>query len=370
LPLLAWCRSIPVAIVASLGWLVTPSLANAGTVTLDSEQLTFTAAAGEANHVLIFRVSSGFRVIDGGAALTPAAGCSAVDTNEAICAIAAPAERWIGVVAGDLDDFVAVSAFSGGAKISGGDGVDVLEVDVTCFFCPGAFGFSNSLDGGPGNDTLRGGIGDDALDGGLGADVLSGGGSSDCISYAARVNPVVVDLDGSDGEAGEGDAIANDVECVIGGSGDDTISGGSNVVQIQGRAGDDTLNSLSSPLTQLMTLDGDLGDDVLIGGSGLDNLTGGPGRDTLTGRGFEDTLWGGDGPDILRGGGRRDRIFGGGGNDLLVGGPGRDFMSGDAANDTFWARDDTRDRVRGVAGFDRARVDRRLDVVTTIEAFF
>jgi RTX calcium-binding nonapeptide repeat (4 copies) len=81
----------------------------------------------------------------------------------------------------------------------------------------------------------------------------------------------------------------------------------------------------------------------LIGGQGNDTLTGGPGRDTIRGGGGKDTIRGGFRADELRGG---------------------------AGADTFYARDGYRDRVFGWKGRDKARVDRRLDRVRSIERFF
>jgi Ca2+-binding RTX toxin-like protein len=108
----------------------------------------------------------------------------------------------------------------------------------------------------------------------------------DTISYAARTNPVHASLDGhaNDGEAGEHDNIIAAGE-IIGGSGDDVLSGSS------ARA------------------------TTLIGGHGDDTLRGG-------GRG-----------DLLRGGPENDRLFGGAGGDQLAGGPGVDTFACGAGND-------------------------------------
>jgi hypothetical protein len=47
-----------------------------------------------------------------------------------------------------------------------------------------------------------------------------------------------------------------------------------------------------------------------------------------------------------------------------------DTLRGGPSGDTFYARDRYADRVSGGTGFDRARVDRGLDHVRSIERFF
>ena len=81
-----------------------------------------------------------------------------------------------------------------------------------------------------------------------------------------RVAPIAASIDGvaNDGEAGEGDNIATDVESIVGGSAGDTLTGGAGNETLIGGAGNDTLSGLA-------------GDDVLDGGAGADHLDGGAG---------------------------------------------------------------------------------------------
>ncbi|KAA1419498.1 hypothetical protein F0U44_13800 [Nocardioides humilatus] len=115
---------------------------------------------------------------------------------------------------------------------------------------------------------LHGGEGDDTLSGWTGANVLDGGDGVDTVTYADSAGAVTVDLDGvaDDGEAGEGDAVV-DVENIVGGPGDDVLSGDSSANTLLGGSGDDFL------------IGGD-GDDVLDGEAGANRLDGGPGLDT------------------------------------------------------------------------------------------
>ena len=125
----------------------------------------------------------------------------------------------------------------------------------------------------PHGDKLYGGPGDDLLDGGLGSDVLNGDDGRDRVSYASRTAPLNVSLGSfwGDGESGEWDFVSSTVEEVVGGSGDDRMTGTSAANTFFGGAGNDTL-------------EGRDGNDVLEGGAGTDKLDAGNGDDTLRSR--------------------------------------------------------------------------------------
>ena len=80
------------------------------------------------------------------------------------------------------------------------------------------------------------------------------------------------------------------------------------------------------------TVNGDAGDDFLIGGRGGDSLSGGTGNDTIDGGGGGDTLNGGDGDDKLHGGDGNDILYGGLGDDILDGGAGDDVLIANEGN--------------------------------------
>ncbi|MDZ8088650.1 MAG: calcium-binding protein [Nostoc sp. DedQUE12b] len=65
--------------------------------------------------------------------------------------------------------------------------------------------------------------------------------------------------------------------------------------------------------------------DTLSGGSGNDTLTGGEGNDSLVGGIGKDRLFGNSGADILIGDSFDDTLVGGSGNDTLRGGAGKDL---------------------------------------------
>lgn len=252
-----------------------------------------------------------------------------------------------------------------------------------------------NLTTGSGNDTITGSSADNVFDAGLGADVVNGGSGSDTITYASRTSNLSVSINGTANDGvtspAEGDNVTTTMENVIGGSGNDTLSGSTFDNKLVGGDGTDTLTGSSS---NDVIVPG-AGTDSFTGGSGTDtisyethtanvtatlstsgngssgenetipsdfeNLTGGGGTDTLTGTSAvnvinghagNDTISGLGGNDDLQGDapwkqlpgrlggydcegpvGGADTLNGGDGDDLITGGPGADTLHGDAAND-------------------------------------
>ncbi|PZR95048.1 MAG: hypothetical protein DI537_06055 [Stutzerimonas stutzeri] len=260
-----------------------------------------------------------------------------------------------------------ISGLAGDDELRGLGGDDVLA---------GGEG-DDALDGGEGDDVLKGGAGDDELSGGAGNDlliggegddVLDGGAGSDTADYSADTAGIIVDLVA--GEA-EGDAIGVDaldsIEIVIGGSGNDIISGDDLANTLDGGAGDDRLNGGAGD----DLIRGGLGNDVIDGGAGFDTLdlsaaTGpisvdisrglasgaaigsdsfrnieklllGAGNDVVTGGNGDDAFDGGAGNDTLKGGAGDDALAGADGDDLLDGGSGDDAVTGGLGVDTIKA---------------------------------
>lgn len=128
------------------------------------------------------------------------------------------------------------------------------------------------------------------------------------------------------------------IENLITGAGDDTITGSDlwNVIETNG--GDDTVNGgLGNDVLRgglgNDTLNGEEGDDRLNGGDGDDILNGGTGNDRIYAEAGNDTVDGGDGDDHVEGKAGDDDISGGLGNDMLRGGDGADELSGGAGDD-------------------------------------
>ncbi|MGH9267833.1 MAG: hypothetical protein ACRD0D_06620, partial [Acidimicrobiales bacterium] len=121
--------------------------------------LTFTAGSAEANVVTISLSANVYTVVDTGAQISAAAGCTNVNPNEATCAAA-------GVTALVVDL---------------GDGNDAVTISATT---------GSNIKGGPGDDTLKGGKGPDLMDGGPGADIFDGGAGIDTVTYSSRTSPI------------------------------------------------------------------------------------------------------------------------------------------------------------------------------------
>jgi Ca2+-binding RTX toxin-like protein len=355
-----------------------PPLAHGGVATVTANTISFDAGSGEQNHLFVLRAPNAIRMLDTGAPITSGVGCVAVTSAEVVCPHSTP--QRIDVALGDMDDFVSVAGGIG-AALEGGDGNDTLE----------GGGGRDHLVAGAGNDVLLGGGGRDLLDGGPGADSLDGGSGFDRATYADRVNPVRLTIDGiaNDGESGEGDDIHDSIEVITGGFADDTLIGGEEFDRLEGGPGNDTLvggagssSILGGPGNDAMTVsasggfaNGEAGDDHLTGSQFIDYFFGGEGNDTLLGRGADDELEGGAGADLLRGEGGRDSLNGGAGADVLrgergrdriSGGSGRDLLFGGADVDSLFARDRLRDQLDGGTGRDFATVDRR-DTLRRVE---
>ena len=83
------------------------------------------------------------------------------------------------------------------------------------------------------------------------------------------------------------------------------------------------------------TLTGNTLNNTLNGNDGDDVLSGGDGNDTLNGGVGNDTLNGGNGNDALNGGAGADALDGGDGDDKLYGESGNDTLVGGAGNETY-----------------------------------
>lgn len=131
----------------------------------------------------------------------------------------------------------------------GGTGSDTLIGDAG----------ANLLNGGAGIDVIDGGAGDDLLLGGLGNDRLTGGAGIDTASYETATVAVAVNLVTGKATCGaDSDTLAS-IENVIGGAGNDVLTGNAETNTLLGLAGNDRLVSGG-------------GSDYLAGGLGADKF--------------------------------------------------------------------------------------------------
>lgn len=201
---------------------------------------------------------------------------------------------------------------------------------------------ANVITPGAGNDTVNGEAGNDTIVASStadGADNINGGPGIDTVTYAARRGNIHVSLNkkANDGAKGEHDFIHKDVENVITGSGNDTISGDSANNMLDGGPGNNTLSVAGAPSAVSVNLTTHVSkhwgtDQILhfqnvVGSPNSDTITGNSLANVLNGAGGNDTILGMAGPDFLIGGPGNDHLNGGTGNDRCNGGPGHNVLT-------------------------------------------
>ena len=243
---------------------------------------------------------------------------------------------------------------------------------------------NNLLTGGPGNDTY---VFRPALN--AEADSVSDSSGIDTLDFSALAVPIEVSLNNSGNQRVHTLRTLSlnssiQFENVIGGSGNDLLTGNANDNLLEGNGGNDLLNGKSGS----DTLNGGIGNDRYIfdpasrreadrvsdaGGvdtldfssltipvmldlgstqtqnvhnlrtlqlgsaSQMENAVGGSNDDILFGNSLNNTLTGNNGNDVLIGGAGNDELWGGAGRDILIGGLGADLLHGGANQDILIA---------------------------------
>ena len=237
------------------GLLAVPAIASAATVSQTGATITYQAAVGETNSVVVNDpTATSYTFAE--TPITAGTGCVQTNANLVTCTNAS-ANISIVMNMDNMGDTVNASGAGQAAdtfQINGEAGIDTLTGSAQV----------DTINGGTEADTMNGDAGADTMNGDTGADTMNGGAGAETMNGDA----------GNDLMDGEADA--------------DGINGG-----------DDA--------------------DVIYGGTGntIDTLSGGLGTDTINGGDGNDILNGGDGNDSLVGGRRADDINGDAGNDRL-----------------------------------------------------
>ena len=234
----------------------------------------------------------------------------------------------------------------------------------------------DTIHGGIGNDIIQGRGGDDFLygdedndnvSGDYGNDLLDGGPGNDFLSelFAEDVPGLFLVPPSRDTEVntlrgGDGDDV------LMGSPGRDIADGGLGSDVLQGGDGDDELRGGPEtaigydPVLEadaifggpgLDTLDGGIGNDLIEGGNDNDVIRGSADDDILRGQHGDDEIHGGVGNDHLEGGEHDDNLYGGLGADLILGQSGHDLLVG-AEKNNYEAAGDGNDYLSGGDGND------------------
>ena len=249
--------------------------------------------------------------------------------------------------------------------VSGGSGNDMIRIttsDSSIKYNLSGGGGTNTITGGPGNDTITGGSGVDFIIGGGGNDTITTGTGQEYI--VAKNGSIDVPNGASFPQQMTDDGVTTGnatiyaktgTNYIVGGLGDDKIYGGgtnviigdSGTIQFDGSGnitqatatgstgGNDYIDSL-----------GGTGTSIILGGAGTDTIKGGNGTNIVLGdngtanfangqltdisstdpTGFNDTITLGNGLNVA---------LGGGGNDTIIGGNGKNIFGGDNGKATF-----------------------------------
>lgn len=216
-----------------------------------------------------------------------------------------------------------LSGLSGDDDLFGGDGNDLLEGGGSDWgdWLYGEGG-DDTLDGGPGRDYLSGGFGSDTYLFGRGSgndlvrtEAADPMGAKDTVLFGAGISPTDLSFGVLAGSLGATLVVK------INGTSDELAIENFFVPDPQlgtpvgyFKFPDGTIWDYATIIAQIPVV------DQTITGSSHDQelLVGGSGNDTLSGLGGDDILYGGDGNDTLNGGTGGDLLYGGRGNDVLV----------------------------------------------------
>ncbi|WP_108662085.1 calcium-binding protein [Acuticoccus kandeliae] len=224
-----------------------------------------------------------------------------------------------------------------GDLINGGDEDDFIVGD---FWGLGIGGGRDTVNGGEGTDVVFGNSGNDIINGDEGEDFLIGGAGRDRMFGGDGIDIMLGDFV-TDGTVG--DVISPLLEGLLGGllgGEEEPDPNAPDIAAILAEITGATADLLESIGQLNDTMFGQDGNDIMIGGRGLDRMFGGAGNDIMYGNEGNDRVVGGAGNDIIFGDEGNDFMIGGRGNDTFVTGLGDDVMFGGLGNDRFVVKGD------------------------------
>lgn len=307
-------RAVRFSLLSLIVLLAAPVAAHAASVTVAGGALTFNAGAGETNTAVIVKQQT-----------TPAATVYFVgDQNPNVTVTASAAQGCVatppglGLPKGFLCTVTALNPVSSLVEnLGSGNDTGVIN--------SGAGGVHGTINGDAGADTLVGGPENDSFRGGADADnVAYVGIAAASITRTTAVKaalPTGASPSTGNGQNGENDSIATDVEGLTGGNGNDTLTGNGSANTIAGSAPPGTPDVDPQPANT----------------ESRDTINGGGGADTLV-SGDSGTVNGADGNDTLVGGrsfAHVTAVNGGTGDDTFVSGKGSDNFTGGGGSDTL-----------------------------------
>ena len=209
--------------------------------------------------------------------------------------------------------------------------------------------------------TLIGGVGNDVMSGSLADDIIQGRGGADTMTASLGADK----LDGGEGnDTFTADPSSDDY---TGGGGTDTVDYSERLkpleVTLNNVADDGQDGEGDNVRSDVENVLGGKKDDVIRGTDAANDLRGGPGDDKLTGFGGKDTLVGDVDQDQLYGGNNEDTLYGGEGMDRLDGGADPDTLHGQNGPDTLLGGTGN-DKLNGQAGIDTVSYQSLTDPVT------
>jgi glucose/arabinose dehydrogenase len=258
------------------------------TVTSAGGNITYTAATGKANSVVVDDPGSNYTFAESD--IAAGAGCTQTNANLVTCADSGVNTVTMNLgdtadtadASGSSQDIFTINAGSGNDTVTGSALNDTLNGDNN----------NDTLNGGPGNDDINGGTdtGNDRMEGGEGDDDFDGGPGIDRVTYLAGCSSSVsIDLDNTADDNGcmsasdDADNVRDSVESITGSNLGDTIVGSCVANTIVGDAG--TTND-SPGANDTLRGDPSAGCTAALGSG--DFLGGGEGSDTFDGDGTID----------------------------------------------------------------------------------